>query len=86
MSKPSEKLKSLDQIRFDLGGVVSECLRQDDLYGCGIDALSSQKGSWYFSLERDAGSIIAGIKDVDMLQISPECLSMLYKKFLNENV
>ncbi|XP_057429089.1 plant-specific TFIIB-related protein PTF2 [Lotus japonicus] len=86
MSKPGEKRKNLDQPRLDLADVVAECLRQDDDDGgCeyGFIGIASRKDSQYFSLGSNAD--LAAIKDVDGFQISPECLSMLYKRFLEEN-
>lgn len=82
MLKPCEKRKNLDLPALDLEDVVSECLRQDDEYRYGTDGIISQKDSQYFSLESNADR--PGIQDVDRLQISPECLSMMYDKFLNE--
>ncbi|KAK7324442.1 hypothetical protein VNO77_27997 [Canavalia gladiata] len=83
MSKPVEKRKNLDQPQLDLEDVVAECLRHDDEYEYGVDGITSRKDSRYFSLERKADR--PGSRDVDRLQISPECLSMVYEKFLNEN-
>lgn len=84
MSKHVEKRKNLDRPGLDLADVVTECLRQDDEYEeYGTDGLTSQKDPQYLSLGSNAYR--EGIQDVDRLQISPECLSMLYEKFLNEN-
>ncbi|KAJ1430863.1 Cyclin-like superfamily [Sesbania bispinosa] len=83
MSKLVEKKKNLYQPGLDLGDVVTKCLRQDDGYEYGTDGITSRKDSQYFSLGSNADR--TGIKDVHGLQISPECLSMMYEKFLNEN-
>ncbi|KAJ1406261.1 Cyclin-like superfamily [Sesbania bispinosa] len=83
MSKPVEKKTNLDQPGLDLGDVVTECLRQDGEYEYGTDGITSRKDSQYFSLGSNADR--AGMKDADGLQISAECLSMMYEKFLNEN-
>ncbi|CAL0301329.1 unnamed protein product [Lupinus luteus] len=82
MLKPCEKRKNLDQPGFDLADVVSDCLRQDDAYKYGTVGETSQKDSQYFLL--DNNSERPDIQNVDRLQISPECLSMMYDKFLNE--
>ncbi|CAI8590350.1 unnamed protein product [Vicia faba] len=83
MSKPVEKRKDVDQTRFDLEDVVAECLAQENGYEYGVEGLVSQKDSQYLSLQGNADR--EGIRDVDMLQISPECLSLMYEKFLNDN-
>ncbi|XP_058726616.1 plant-specific TFIIB-related protein PTF2-like [Vicia villosa] len=83
MSKPVEKKKNVDQTRFDLEDVVAECLAQENGYEYGVDGLVSRKDSQYLSLKSNADR--EGIRDVDTLQISPECLSLMYEKFLNEN-
>ncbi|XP_027338785.1 plant-specific TFIIB-related protein PTF2-like [Abrus precatorius] len=83
MSKPVDKGKNFDQPGLDLADVVAECLRHDDEFEYGIDGITSRKDSRYFMLEHNADK--QGIRDVDKLQISPECLSMVYENFLNEN-
>ncbi|XP_061366866.1 plant-specific TFIIB-related protein PTF2-like [Gastrolobium bilobum] len=83
MSKPTEKRGNVDLPVVDLADVVAECLRRDDEYEYGNDGVSSRNDSRYFSFESNADR--PGVKDVDRLQISHECLSMLYEKFLNEN-
>ncbi|CAL5184178.1 unnamed protein product [Lathyrus oleraceus] len=83
MSKPVEKRKNLDQTRFDLEDAVAECLTQENGYEYGVDGLVSRKDSQYLLLQSNADR--EGIRNVDTLQISPECLSLMYEKFLNEN-
>ncbi|KAK7290377.1 hypothetical protein RIF29_04758 [Crotalaria pallida] len=82
MSKPCEKRKNLEQPGLDLAVVVSECLRQGNTYEYGTDGITSRKDSQCFSSESNADRV--GTQDMDRLQISPECLSMMYDKFLNE--
>ncbi|KAK7302931.1 hypothetical protein RJT34_13828 [Clitoria ternatea] len=82
MSRPVEKGKGLEQPQFDLEDVVAECLRHDE-YKYGIDGINSRKDSRYFLLESNADR--PRIEDVERLEISYECLTMMYEKFLNEN-
>ncbi|MED6210796.1 hypothetical protein PIB30_067523 [Stylosanthes scabra] len=75
MARPGEKRKSLDELGLDMEDVVKECLRQnnaDTEYR--TDGMSAQS-----DVEKP------GIEDMDRMEISPECLSMMYKEFLNEN-
>ncbi|WJX23265.1 hypothetical protein P8452_12488 [Trifolium repens] len=83
MSKPVEKSKSVDRTGLDLADVVTECLTQEDEYEYGVDGLVQRKDSQYFSSQSNADR--EGIRDVERLQISPECLSLMYENFLNEN-
>ncbi|TKY69718.1 Transcription initiation factor IIB-1 [Spatholobus suberectus] len=88
MLKPGairEKRKDVDRPGVDLEDVVAECLRHDGEFEYGVDGVTSRKDSRYFSLESNNADRRLGVGDVDRLQISPECLSMLYKKFLDEN-
>jgi transcription factor IIIB subunit 2 len=83
MSKPVEKSKSVDRTGLDLADVVTECLTQEDEYEYGVDGLVQRKDSQYFSSQSNADR--EGIRDVERLRISPECLSLMYENFLNEN-
>ncbi|KHN01173.1 Transcription initiation factor IIB [Glycine soja] len=83
MLKPGKKREGLDRAAVDLEDVVAECLRNDGEFEYGVDGMTKRKDSQYFSLESNAGRVGGG--DSDGLQISPECLSLLYKKFLDEN-
>lgn len=83
MSKPVEKRKDVDQTGLDLADVVDECLTQEGQYEYGVDGLIHRKDSQYFSLQSNCDR--EGIVDDERLQISPECLSLMYDKFLNEN-
>ncbi|CAJ1931203.1 unnamed protein product [Sphenostylis stenocarpa] len=86
MLKPGviqEKRKDLHRAAVDLEDVVAECLRHDDELEYGVDGVTSRKDLQYFSTESKANRL--GVGDADRLQVSPECLSVLYKKFLDEN-
>ncbi|CAJ1932149.1 unnamed protein product [Sphenostylis stenocarpa] len=86
MLKPGviqEKRKDLHRAAVDLEDVVAKCLRHDDELEYGVDGVTSRKDLQYFSSESKANRL--GVGDADRLQVSPECLSVLYKKFLDEN-
>ncbi|KAG5035282.1 hypothetical protein JHK87_010192 [Glycine soja] len=84
MLKHGEKREEgLDQATVDLKDVVVECLRNDGEFEYGVDGMSKRKDSRYFMLESNAGRVGGG--DSERQQISLECLSVLYKKFLDEN-
>jgi len=74
-----EKRKGLDRAAVDLEDVVAECLRHDEEFEYGVDGVTSRKDLQYFSLESKT------VGDADRMQISPECLSVMYKKFLDQN-
>ncbi|KAI4296933.1 hypothetical protein L6164_036850 [Bauhinia variegata] len=83
MSKSDEKRKNLGQLEVNLADVVSECLRRDDHYGDGTDVISSRNNSQYL-LPEGNGYARSSTENVDRLRISPECLSMVYDKFLSQ--
>ncbi|CAK7338967.1 unnamed protein product [Dovyalis caffra] len=66
---------------FDLGEVVGECLKKNVEYGVEEDSLEYEDLR-YFELEDTIGFDKTGIDEVDKLQLSHECLSMIYDKFL----
>ncbi|XP_050226047.1 plant-specific TFIIB-related protein PTF2 [Mercurialis annua] len=78
MEKRGEERRNLDCGGFDLGEVISRCLRRDDLEHCVED------DSRYFAVENASGLNEMVVDDVDRLQLSHECLSMVYDKFLTE--
>ncbi|KAH7544965.1 plant-specific TFIIB-related protein PTF2 isoform X1 [Ziziphus jujuba] len=82
MSKPGEKRKDLVNGGFDLEGVVSECLSKEIEYG--TDGSYVEDDSRYFEVEDFSRFALHGVDDVEKLKLSPECLSMIYKKFSNE--
>jgi len=84
MSKPVEKRENVDQSGLDLADVVDECLMQEGEYEHEVDGLIHRKDSQYFSLQSNGDR--EGIVDVEGLQISLECLSLMFEKFLNENI
>uniref|UniRef100_A0A2P2IKC7 BRF2-like C-terminal domain-containing protein n=1 Tax=Rhizophora mucronata TaxID=61149 RepID=A0A2P2IKC7_RHIMU len=80
-AKHDEKGKSLDNDCFDLGEVVGQCLRKDVLYGVDDNSMECND-SRYFELEDKSGFDKIGVDDGNKLQLSHECLFMLYDKFL----
>ncbi|KAL2349362.1 hypothetical protein Fmac_003362 [Flemingia macrophylla] len=74
-----------DRPSVDLEDVVAECLRHDGEYEYGADGVTARKDSRYFSLESGGNAGRLGGEGDDRLQISHECLSMLYEKFLSAN-
>ena len=83
MSKPVEKSKNVVQTGLDLTDVVNECLTREEEYEYGIDGLIPRKDSQYFSMQSNADREC--VKNVEALQISHECLSLMYENFLKEN-
>ncbi|KAJ7947082.1 TFIIB transcription factor [Quillaja saponaria] len=81
----SESADKRNHTLYNLEEIVSECLCKDVEYEHGTDIISYEKDSQYFSLGDTAGITRTGIKDVDKLKISHECLSIMYEKFLNES-
>lgn len=82
MSKNNRKMKNLNPNLFDLNDLVGNCLSAEVEYG--IDNIEMAKDSQYFELESKSGSPRWNSGDMDELQISHECLSMLYSEFANE--
>ncbi|CAK9327497.1 unnamed protein product [Citrullus colocynthis] len=82
MSNASGKVKDLENVGIDLQSAVSECLRKELEYESEVNNLEDD--SQYFELQgsswRDESSCDNGIK----LNISHECLSLIYHKFLDE--
>ncbi|GMY37703.1 plant-specific TFIIB-related protein PTF2-like [Fagus crenata] len=86
MGKRGEKRKEVEEeeegVGFDLGDVVSECLRKNVEYGTGGNSLEND--SQYFEVEANNGFARFGGEDLDKMKVSHECLSLMYKEFLNE--
>ncbi|CAN0837990.1 Plant-specific TFIIB-related protein PTF2 [Linum grandiflorum] len=69
---------NFDSAVFDIGEIVSECLRNRFSYGAEEDDDDDGIGE-------DRRRIVEmGDEDVDKLQLSHECLSMAYEKFMGE--
>ncbi|KAJ9136043.1 hypothetical protein P3X46_033157 [Hevea brasiliensis] len=83
MAKCGREGASLECVGFDLGEVVSHCLRKDIEYGVEEDR-AEYDDSQYFELKNGSGVNKMGDGDVGKLQLSHECLSMVYNKFLKE--
>jgi transcription factor IIIB subunit 2 len=86
MGKRGEKRKEVEEeeegVGFDLGDVVSECLRKNVEYGS--DGKSLENDSQYFEVEANSGFARFGGEDLDKMKVSHECLSLMYREFLNE--
>lgn len=78
-SKPDGEQKIIEDVGFDLGNLVGECLSKE--LECELDGYGREEESHYFELEDKCGS---NGNNSENLQISHECLSMMYTKFLNE--
>lgn len=83
MSKSGGERKGLESTKFDLGEVVGECFSKNVEYGVEEDSFEYEDLR-YFELEDATGFDKAGIDEVDKLQLSHECLSMVYDKFLKD--
>ncbi|EEF45118.1 conserved hypothetical protein [Ricinus communis] len=84
MEKCDGHRKGLHYGGFDLGEVVSQCLRKDDVE-YGVEEKSVECGdSRYFEVETGSELSKMGDDGMKKLQLSHECLSMVYNKFLNE--
>jgi transcription factor IIIB subunit 2 len=81
----NKKRKKVDgAIGVDLGDVVSECLRKDVEYG--TDGYGVEGDSNCFEVEQNGGIVRAGDDDddSDRMKLSHECLSLMYKEFLDK--
>lgn len=80
-----KKRKKVDGVvGVDLGDVVSECLRKDveyGTYGYGVESDSK-----CFEVEKNGGNVRLGDDDddLDRMELSHECLSLMYNEFLNK--
>lgn len=77
MSKSGGEKKGLESTEFDLGEVVGEYFSKNVVE----DSLECEDLR-YFELEDAIGFDKTGIDEADKLQLSHECLSMVYDKFL----
>jgi transcription factor IIIB subunit 2 len=76
-----KKRKKVDgAIGVDLGDVVSECLRKD------VEYVTDGYGEENIEVEQNGGIVRAGNddNDLDRMKLSHECLSLMYKEFLNK--
>uniref|UniRef100_A0A5B7BHV1 BRF2-like C-terminal domain-containing protein n=1 Tax=Davidia involucrata TaxID=16924 RepID=A0A5B7BHV1_DAVIN len=80
MSKHGQKRKSLEHAGFDLDDMVSDITSKEIEYWT-TDSSDIQNDSQYFEVER---SPRWNIDDLEKFKISPECLSMIYSKFLDD--
>ncbi|CAI0557947.1 unnamed protein product [Linum tenue] len=69
---------------FDLGEMISECLRNEITYGAEDDSQEVTHDSQNAMIEDRRSIAEVGHADVDNLQLSHECLSLAYEKFLEE--
>ncbi|XP_065878258.1 plant-specific TFIIB-related protein PTF2 isoform X2 [Euphorbia lathyris] len=70
--------------KFDLEKVVRQCLRKDVEYSIDED-VTKYDDSQYFEVQNGSSFNHMGVDDLDKLQLSHECLSMAYNKFLEED-
>ncbi|KAM7254827.1 hypothetical protein ACFE04_020068 [Oxalis oulophora] len=84
MEKGSEKEKSNMElnVRFDLEEAMSECLRKD--VGYGEEENIEEKVAGYFDIDKRNIVPCLASDDVDKLEISHQCLAMIYNKFADE--
>ncbi|KAL3519975.1 hypothetical protein ACH5RR_018124 [Cinchona calisaya] len=73
------KRASFDHVGFDLDDLVAECLNKEIKYG--YDTCDVEKDLQYFEVENSPILTIGGANE---LQISHECLAMVYSKLLGE--
>ncbi|CAI9772556.1 unnamed protein product [Fraxinus pennsylvanica] len=80
MSQFGQKGKSFEQVGFDLMEVVGDCVSKETRYG--FDSYTTENCSvQYFEANHKSP---LRIEHPDKFQISPECLTMIYSKFLDE--
>ncbi|KAL8228126.1 hypothetical protein R6Q57_015710 [Mikania cordata] len=74
MSDPGKEIASLENIDADLDCLVSDCVSRED------ESLIVQD----FRQNESQGSSDWEIEDLEKLKVSPECLSAIYSKYLEE--
>ncbi|KAK6932671.1 hypothetical protein RJ641_002295 [Dillenia turbinata] len=86
--KPNEKGGSLEELAFDFGDVVSECLRKEVEYTSEDYGADKDYDSKYFEIKDRKGDPNCSFDDGDgdggKLKISQEFLSRIYSEFKNE--
>ncbi|TXG47571.1 hypothetical protein EZV62_026865 [Acer yangbiense] len=82
MEKRREVRDGLNCGGVDFGDVVSECFKKDVEHEIGRDGVESD--TRYFEMDDRSGSAITVAGEGDMIQLSHECLKMIYTKFSNE--
>ncbi|KAK3206913.1 hypothetical protein Dsin_020959 [Dipteronia sinensis] len=82
MEKKREVREGLNCGGVDLDDVVSECFKKDvehEIVGDGVES-----DTRYFEMDDRSGSAITVAGEGDTIQLSHECLKMIYTKFSNE--
>ncbi|KAJ4728896.1 Transcription factor TFIIB [Melia azedarach] len=82
MEKRKEGRQGLDCGGFDLGDLVSECLQKD--IECATEGNGVESDAHYFQIEERSILGITEVDHVDKIQLSHECLAMIYTSFANE--
>ncbi|KAA0057033.1 transcription factor IIIB 50 kDa subunit [Cucumis melo var. makuwa] len=82
MSNASGKGKDLENVGIDLQSAVSECLRKELEYESEVNNLEDD--SQYFELQGSRWCDESNCDNGNRLNISHECLSLIYNKFLDE--
>ncbi|CAI9279551.1 unnamed protein product [Lactuca saligna] len=81
MSNPTNKTKNLEEVGADLDGLVNDCLNKDGQYFVQDFEFDDNNNN---NNDKSRGSIDWEVEDLEKLNISPECLSTIYLKYLNE--
>ncbi|XP_044486297.1 plant-specific TFIIB-related protein PTF2-like [Mangifera indica] len=80
--KKKEDREGLESGAVDFDDVVRECLEKDFEYGIDEDEVKS--GARYFDMDDRGGFTRRGAGNGYKIELSPECLGMIYAKFSNE--
>ncbi|KAK3200193.1 hypothetical protein Dsin_023608 [Dipteronia sinensis] len=79
MEKRKEVREGINCGEVDLGDVVSKCLKKDVEHEIGVES-----DTRYFEMDDRSGSAMRVASEGDKIQLSHECLKMIYTKFSNE--
>ncbi|KAM7503168.1 hypothetical protein LguiB_002072 [Lonicera macranthoides] len=82
MSKNGKKGKNFGNVRFDMGDLVGDVLSKGvDTWTDGYESYGRKNNSQYFEANLPSSW---SVDDLERLKVSPECLSTIYLKFLDE--
>ncbi|KAI3745663.1 hypothetical protein L6452_08066 [Arctium lappa] len=77
MCNPTKQIKTLEEVGMDLDSLVVDCLNKGD-------EKRSIEDYTDFTYNRSQDSTNWANEDLERLNVSPECLSMIYLKYLDE--
>ncbi|KAI3745648.1 hypothetical protein L6452_08051 [Arctium lappa] len=77
MCNPAKQIKTLEEVGMDLDGLVVDCLNKGD-------ENRSIEDYTDFTYNRSQDSTNWANEDLERLNVSPECLSTIYLKYLDE--